>query len=1270
MHIRTVFLILASVIFITAGGLFLFSRTERAREIAKNLIERNLNEIDGFDIRIGEIRAESFSRIEIKDLEARIEGENFLKIKKLSAGYSIPLLYSVPLHGKLHLSDTRVEGMELRLARDGSGTWNFSRLKTKGDPKANPQKRRISISFRENRVHDSGVTVTYVTREGKAAVKRFRFVDESLFSLNLVELTRKVEIQARGVNFDYASSGVRIRDLSGKIDIASWDCELEDVRLALQGVPLEGNGTIRNLRAPEFDVKVIPDPLKWGGRGKISLVAQADVKMHSPDNMTGTIRVATLDSFLNGREFRTEFKPLVVEGTKVSLEGTMSGEFGESRVRGDFDFRKWFAGGKRNEFDFHVATKSLKTDDLLLAAVGDESPVKFGYDPKLDSEVRVAGSWETLENFSIALDTDSFRAVDGTRGEISVEGSAVFRNGETDLNLVSRMNDFRIKSGHEDVKFDSRLDGTASAEGTVYSEGGFTEKARLRVTADVEVEEIHGIRQITASTAAEIGNGNITLESLDLNSEDFFFSAKKREGSGEGLDCAFEFSSRDLGFLSRIDERIEIRGSASSRGTISGSVFSPLVVATSRIENFFGGSNLAARELAITSSVKISREDPLIDIVAKARKTSVFGNSPDAAEIRISGAGERIDIEAALSKKDGSFVSSLIEVDQAFSYEKKMLVKKVEGLINEKPLKTAGDVVFVYSPERKELRVKKFFYGGGALTDFVLATNGDAKTIEIAAEVENLDQRIISKIFNFKTPLNGSLTGKINVGGDFGTPDVEADLVSRNVSYGTFTAQEVAARLNGKKGKLFVDLKSSQGEGKRLAATGNIGISKTGATPRERILKSTMDLELDSSEHGLEFASLLTGSIEKTGGTFRCERLKLGGTFSKPVANGTVTASDLTILPSLLKNELTAKTAVVSLDGAKITLPRTRVESKRGEAHVSGEMDISDFTLEADVEMRELRINPSFMKTELSGELDLIKKGEILDVTGNVEVTGGTIRLYPKRFGTVKDISFVRRGSLLSNGTLVREPEDSGFYMEKTRINILADISSDTWVKTQEANLNTTGKLRFEKKPEAELAIQGEMVSSEGFYTVFGKLFEIESSAISFTGNPRTPSLSIRALHTVGEVDVEVDASGVLGEQKITFTSTPSLEETEIVSLIVFGSSSSQLQRSQRSMVQKFALALASGGISEVIGSEIGLDILSIHEGEQGLEDSTLHVGSYLTKDILVYYERTPSLTSLEPSTQMQNRLKLEWKMNKKFSLESHVGGENSGADFFYILNF
>ena len=237
-------------------------------------------------------------------------------------------------------------------------------------------------------------------------------------------------------------------------------------------------------------------------------------------------------------------------------------------------------------------------------------------------------------------------------------------------------------------------------------------------------------------------------------------------------------------------------------------------------------------------------------------------------------------------------------------------------------------------------------------------------------------------------------------------------------------------------------------------------------------------------------------------------------------------------------------------------------------------------------------------------------------------------------------------------------------------MNISVDISSGTWIKTKEANFNTRGKLRLKKKPGADLNMQGNIVSSEGYYTVFGKLFDIEDATLNFTGASDNPALNVKAYYDAGDVDVHVAVTGNLREPDLSLSSNPDLEEIDIISYIVFGASSNRLQTQQRAFVGKFATAVAAGGISELLSSEIGLDLLSIQEGERGFEDSTFKVGSYVTRDIFVGYERSPSQTPIDQTAQMRNKLNLEWKLNRRFSVESQMGGENPGVDFFYNFNF
>ena len=1263
MRPKTVFLILFSLLFLALLGLFLFSKTETAREYVRTVIERRLNDIPNFEISIGDMGTAAVSRIEMKDVEVRIAGEDFASIERISTDYSIPLLYSVISRREIRLSNTEIDGLRLLLSRNEAGTWNFKKLKREDAPREEPGRRKPNLVFENNAVRSSRVSIDDRLR---GRLLEFDLVEESLFSVTLVELTGKVELRARDVNFDYASSGIRVRNLGGRMDFASWNCAFEDAEFSVKDVPLRGSGTVTNLREPLFRTTVLLGPVGLNGSGELRLRAETDVRMRSLDDMSGTARVEAVDSFLNGEPLRTDLEPLRFSGTRVSLEGTLAGGFGESRAGGHFDFARWLGGKEKNEFAFD-ATLGNVTADIVRALDFPPDSVRLGENPRIDSAMRVSGHWATGEDYSFEVSSRDFRAGDGPDGSLRAEGTATFRPGEARVDLKLRAEGFRVRSDFADMGLDSRLDGEVSVAGTIPAGGNFLGKADLRVAADLSTDEFRGMTNVRAAGEAEVAGGEVAVGRLSVNSDDFSFSSKKRAGREGKLD--FEFASRDLGFLSAFGEKLRLSGSAVSSGTISGDALAPLVEADSRIENFGYGEDYAAAVVTVSSKVRIDPENPAVEADLAAKKTRVLGNYPDSAEARMSGTGERMEISASLEKKDGSFVSSLLVAENLFSDEKRITVKKFEGMIDGKPLLASGDVAIVLSPKRTEIAGESFVYGEGKVENYAGRLDGEGETLELRAEMTDFPQNLASKVLNFRHELGGSISGEIDVSGPFDAPDARADLVSRELSYGTFAAEEISVKLRGRKGKLSLDLASSTGADSSLRVRGRAGVSGGPGGFMKRLAGTSVDLELSSSNYGLGFASVLTDSIERAEGTFSCERLRLGGTLAKPRIRGKTDARDLKILLSRLRNDLSAETVRLSFNGKKISLPRTEIRSGGGRARATGEMDLSDFTYRADLEMEKFRFNPHSLKADVSGRLRLRRKDDVLRVSGDAEVAGGRIRIYPTRLRTLKDVSFVGKNGDLS-GEFSVEESGSGFYREKTELDILLNISSGSWIKTKDANLKASGKLRLEKKAGAEHSLQGNIVSSEGYYTAFGKLFRIESGTLSFAGGTGNPDLDIRAHHRVNEVDIHVNVAGDVGEPEFSLSSTPPLEEVDIVSHLVFGSSSNKLQDRQRAFAGKFATALAAGGISEIISSEIGLDLLSIREGERGLEDGTLEVGSYVTRDVFVAYERSPSVKALDPVNQMQNKLKLEWRVNRMFSVESQLGGENSGADFFYNLNF
>ena len=1262
---------MAAVVSALIVGLLLFSKTEQSRQYAKNLIEQRLNSIPNFHISLGEIRGSIISTMEIDDIEIKIAGESFIEIEKLSTNYSIPILYSIISRKKLYLSNTEVYGLKLLLEKDRRGVWNFKKLKNEDKTAERPQEKRISLIFANNRIRNSRVSISDHTRD---KVWEFDLVEESVFSINIVELTKKLELDAKDVNFDYVSPRIRIRNLRGEIEIASWNCVFKDAGFKVEGVPIRGSGTARNLRNPEFDMTVYLDALGINGKGELNLQAKTKIKMHSVDNIVGTMEVLTPDSFLNGQRLWTDLGTVRINGTKTLIEGKVGGGFGESRLKGSVDLRKWLAKEEKNWFDFAVELKDADTDDLTEILNRTPYPLKFGDDSKLSSNLRISGNWGNREIYSLRIEPDYLDVIDSEQSNLRMSGHLTLRNDGVDFDLSSKAKKFKLKFEFPDATIDNHVSGSASFRGAAPKNAKFFENVDLSVNAGLKTDAFYGITNISSQINGAIEKGALKINRLNITSDEFSLSAKKTEGEQKGLDCAFEFAARDLGFLSEIDERVPLLlGKISSSGRISGSIFTPHIKATSQVENFAYKKDFIAQEMSVRSSTQIDFKNTpkvSIDINLNGQRARVLGNSSDTIEAKLRGTETHIEVGALLSKKNGAFASSEFSINGPLGSEKKLRMTYLEGLLAEKRFRSKGDILLDISPGRTRLEGDEFLYGDGKLTDFLGELDRKEKTVELRGEMTDFDPLIISKILNFKHDLEGTFNGKVKVSGPFTAPSVQAQVKSDGFFYKIPGVAEMEISLQGKNGRLSLDFTSSMDEGNRLSLRGDLVVSEKAQSPLEAITGASVDLELISEGYGLDFVKIFSNSIERIEGDFSSASLFLRGTLAKPRIKGDLEVNDLKLSLTQLRNSLFTEHAKFSFNGTKMTLPRMEFRSKGGRAYLKGKMNLSDLTYRADLEMEKIRFNPHSIKTDLSGDIRIEKKDEFLSVKGKTKVTAGRIRLYPGRLKAVKDISFIDRGENLAAEFSLEEQGQGGFYREKTALDISVDISSGTWIKTKEANFNTSGKLRLKKKPGADLNLQGNIVSSEGYYTVFGKLFDIEDATLNFTGASDNPALNVKAYYDAGDVDVHVTVTGDLREPDLSLSSNPDLEEVDIISYIVFGASSNRLQNRQRAFVGKFATAIAAGGISELLSSEIGLDLLSIQEGERGFEDSTFKVGSYVTKDIFVGYERAPSTTPLDQTVQMRNKLNLEWRLNRRFSVESQMGGENPGVDFFYNFNF
>jgi translocation and assembly module TamB len=150
---------------------------------------------------------------------------------------------------------------------------------------------------------------------------------------------------------------------------------------------------------------------------------------------------------------------------------------------------------------------------------------------------------------------------------------------------------------------------------------------------------------------------------------------------------------------------------------------------------------------------------------------------------------------------------------------------------------------------------------------------------------------------------------------------------------------------------------------------------------------------------------------------------------------------------------------------------------------------------------------------------------------------------------------------------------------------------------------------------------------------------------------------------------VFVSLGGDVKNPKIKLSSDPSLEETDIISYLIFGSSSDQLGTGERSSLSQAATGLAGGvalnQLKGVLGDDISPDVLSFGTGTAGPE---LEVGKYLNDDLYFAYERKSSSDS--SSSIPTNTVKVEYRLFDFLSVGSDVGSESSGGDLFLNFDF
>ncbi len=267
-------------------------------------------------------------------------------------------------------------------------------------------------------------------------------------------------------------------------------------------------------------------------------------------------------------------------------------------------------------------------------------------------------------------------------------------------------------------------------------------------------------------------------------------------------------------------------------------------------------------------------------------------------------------------------------------------------------------------------------------------------------------------------------------------------------------------------------------------------------------------------------------------------------------------------------------------------------------------------------------------------------------ISGDITVNGGKIRYRPKRTHNVQDADII---VIQDRSDVLSEKED-----DTLTVDISVRTRKPIYYKIPGTDVKLTLDLKLWKEMHHSLELLGIVRILSGTHVQSGKEFELEPSEILFGGDPLNPYLNIRAIHYSDPYTIYVNITGQMETPSINFSATPYLSQSDILSILLFNSTTADLIAGNQDN-SKTALSMFGSLFAKEIVHNFGIKLdrlvlTTTEEGKIGVE-----VGKKLGKKVTLIYINDVVQT-----------IKIRYKLTDHFETDFLFSPDNSGVDIIY----
>jgi len=449
------------------------------------------------------------------------------------------------------------------------------------------------------------------------------------------------------------------------------------------------------------------------------------------------------------------------------------------------------------------------------------------------------------------------------------------------------------------------------------------------------------------------------------------------------------------------------------------------------------------------------------------------------------------------------------------------------------------------------------------------------------------------------------------------------------------TYQRLAGRVDYASETFTIDLRLDQAPGVFLTAKGNVPLALLDSS----LPPQPIDVVIQSSPINLGLIEGLTDVVRGVTGEIRLD-VRVVGTSNDPHLAGAVAVNggSFTVVPT----GVTYKNArmALTLSPDRIVVDSFHLEDSSGRPlELRGSLGTHELrvgALEITIEAQRFEVlRNEFGRMQLDAHLQATGQAESPLVTGSLTIGAGEIRVDEilqrmlSRPYSTEATGFT--AALDVAGTLnpwQRLTLNLTLHVPNT-LRLSGDnvrLSQGTPVGIGNIGLRVAGDLYLTKDPGQPVYVNGAFDTVSGTYSFQGRRFDVDpASSIIFHGD-FNPELYVGVTRDIQGVQTRVVVTGELQKPELVMTSVPPLSESDILSLIVFNTSTNQLTTEQQQDLLVRAGTLAAGFFAaplvQALSNQIGLDILAVEPGSLPGEGPRVTIGQEIAPGLLARFSR------------------------------------------------